>query len=164
MDTNTLKKLKAQKSLLITSDGDPKAIAIMELQIATAEIERGEHHKALSNLSSAGRFIAKIDGWKNKEYTCPNCGERVISLDGRSQNAEHVLARCKGKAAPLGGEVAWPPKVVLDPKHGDVVGYGEGLIITKYDPPQTENTRVRDKHAVEFDDDDEKRGIDVEGD
>jgi hypothetical protein len=42
---------------------------------------------------------------------------------------------CKAHLKQTIGEHGHPEVVVTDPKHGDVVGYGEGFIMTKYEPP-----------------------------
>lgn len=55
----SLEDLKGRKNIEIIHEGESLKIAAMELQIAIAEIERGQIDKSLLNIESARRFIVK---------------------------------------------------------------------------------------------------------
>ena len=59
-----LQEIKNKKSRMIIEGDDPVEIAILEIEIAKQEIERGEALKACSNLESAMQFLGKARQYK----------------------------------------------------------------------------------------------------
>jgi len=59
-----LQEIKNKKSKMIIEGGDPMEIAILEIEIAKQEIERGESLKSCANLESAIQFLGKARQYK----------------------------------------------------------------------------------------------------
>lgn len=82
--------LKGKKSLAIIRGDNPLLIGIMELQIAIAEIGRGENQKALMNIESARRFVKNITEKNISEYQEKKIAEMKLNFETEQMLIELV--------------------------------------------------------------------------
>ena len=83
-------KLKGKKSLAIIRGDNPLLIGIMELQIAIAELGRGENQKALMNIESARRFVKNITEKNISEYQEKKIAEMKLNFETEQKLIEFV--------------------------------------------------------------------------